>query len=106
METNFECLWDPYRSIPSLEIEGASVLDEVYWLNKDDPNYSMRRTTKSQGEDGGTNGKLALTGKARMELVMAHEEDLYDKRINEVMGKDFRKSNFWLFWRTMFAYEE
>ena len=28
MEEHFECLWDLYRSIPSLEIEGASVLDE------------------------------------------------------------------------------
>src|ERR1022692_4481625 len=28
MEDHFECLWDLYRSIPSLEIEGASVLDE------------------------------------------------------------------------------
>lgn len=28
MEAYFECLWDLYRSIPSLEIENASVLDE------------------------------------------------------------------------------
>ena len=30
MEEHFECLWDLYRSIPSLEIDGASVLDEFY----------------------------------------------------------------------------
>lgn len=35
MENHFECLWDLFHSIPSLEIEGASVLDEYYWLNKD-----------------------------------------------------------------------
>lgn len=40
MENHFECLWDLFRSIPSLETEGASVLDEYYWLNKKDPNYS------------------------------------------------------------------
>lgn len=28
MENHFECLWDLFRSIPSLEVEGASVLDE------------------------------------------------------------------------------
>ena len=39
MEEHFECLWDLYRSIPSLEIDGASVLDEFYWLDKDDPNW-------------------------------------------------------------------
>ena len=43
MEEHFECLWDLYRSIPSLEIEGASVLDEFYWLDKDDPNLSLQR---------------------------------------------------------------
>ena len=31
-------MWDLFRSIPSLETEGASVLDEYYWLNKEDPN--------------------------------------------------------------------
>ena len=38
MENHFECLWDLFRSIPSLETPGASVLDEYYWLNKHDPN--------------------------------------------------------------------
>merc|ERR1712230_86213 len=38
MESHFECLWDLFRSIPSLEVQDASVLDEFYWLNKDDPN--------------------------------------------------------------------
>ncbi|WP_312401559.1 oleate hydratase, partial [Stenotrophomonas indicatrix] len=42
MEDHFECLWDLFRSIPSLEIDDASVLDEFYWLNKDDPNYSLQ----------------------------------------------------------------
>ena len=40
-----------FRSIPSLEIEGASVLDEYYWLNKHDPNYSLCRATINQGKD-------------------------------------------------------
>ncbi len=43
MENHFECLWDLFRSIPSLEIPNASVLDEFYWLNKKDPNYSLCR---------------------------------------------------------------
>lgn len=36
MENHFECLWDLFRSVPSLEVEDASVLDEFYWLNKED----------------------------------------------------------------------
>ncbi len=52
---------------------------------------------------------FTLTSKARreiVELVLALPEQLYDKRINEVFGKDFFDSNFWLYWRTMFAFEE
>lgn len=108
MEDHFECLWDLYRSIPSLEVDG-SVLDEFYWLNKDDPNYSMMRTTKNQGEDGGTKNLFKLSSKAQknlMELIFMLPEGLYDKRISDVMGKDFLSSYFWLYWRTMFAFEE
>ena len=48
MENHFECLWDLFRSIPSLEIEDASVLDEFYWLNKEDPNYSRCRVIEER----------------------------------------------------------
>ncbi len=109
MEDHFECLWDLYRSIPSLEVEGASVLDEFYWLNKDDPNFSKQRATINRGEDAKTGMDFTLSHKAQkeiIELVLALPEDLYDKRINEVFGEDFFGSNFWLYWRTMFAFEE
>ena len=41
MDNHFEVMWDMLHSIPSLETEGASVLDEYYWLNKEDPNFSL-----------------------------------------------------------------
>ena len=50
MENHFECLWDLFRSIPSLEVPNASVLDEFYWLNKHDPNYSLCRATEDCGD--------------------------------------------------------
>lgn len=109
MENHFECLWDLFRSIPSLETPDASVLDEFYWLNKDDPNYSLMRTTRSRGCDGGLDGKFGLTHKAQKDLVklfFTRDEDLYDRRIDEVLGEDFRNSGFWVYWRTMFAFEE
>ena len=109
MESNFECLWDLFRSIPSLEEENASVLDEFFWLNRDDPNYTLRRTTKNQGEDGGTNFKFDLSQKAQQEIsniFTATPEEMEDKRIDEVFTREFLDSNFWLYWRTMFAFEE
>lgn len=109
MENHFECLWDLFRSIPSLETEGTSVLDEYYWLNKKDPNYSLLRATVNRGEDAHTDGKFGLSEKASMEIIklfMTKDEDLYDKQINEVFTDEFFSSNFWLYWRTMFAFED
>ena len=108
MENHFECLWDLFRSIPSLETEDASVLDEFYWLNKQDPNYSLCRATINRGEDARTDNKFTLSDKASMEIVklfMTPDEDLYDKTINDVFGDEFYQSNFWLYWQTMFAFE-
>jgi len=109
MEEHFECLWDLYRSIPSLETEGASVLDEFYWLDKDDPNSSLQRATVNRGEDAHTDGLFTLSEQAQKEIVklfLATREDMENKRINEVFGGEFLSSNFWLYWRTMFAFEE
>lgn len=109
MENHFECLWDLFRSIPSIETEGVSVLDEYYWLNKKDPNYSLMRATVNRGEDAHTDGKFTLTDKASMEIIrlfMSKEENLYDKKIEDVFTEEFFASNFWLYWRTMFAFEE
>ncbi|NKZ10493.1 oleate hydratase [Mycolicibacterium septicum DSM 44393] len=109
MEDHMECLWDLFRTIPSLEIEGASVLDEFYWLNKDDPNYSLCRATENRGQDAHTDNKFGLNAKAQKDIVkvfLATREELENKRIDEVFGKDFLDSNFWLYWRTMFAFEE
>ncbi|XVX19884.1 oleate hydratase [Actinomycetota bacterium] len=109
MEDHMECLWDAFRTVPSIEIEGASVLDEFYWLNKDDPNYSLQRVTEKQGQDAHTDGLFTLNAKAQRDLVkvfLATREEMEGKRINEVFGTDFLESNFWLYWRTMFAFEE
>ncbi|WP_312353374.1 oleate hydratase [Aminipila sp.] len=109
MENHFECLWDLFRSIPSLETEGASVLDEFYWLNKKDPNFSLMRATVNRGQDAHTDGKFGLTDKASMEIVklfFTRDEDLYDKQISDMFTEEFFGSNFWLYWRTMFAFEE
>lgn len=109
MENHFECLWDLFRTVPSLEIKDASVLDEFYWLNKEDPNFSNMRATMNQGKSAHTDGKFTLTDKASEEIVklfMTSEKELNDKRINDVFSEDFFNSNFWLYWRTMFAFEE
>ena len=108
MDNHFECMWDLVRSIPSIETEGVSVLDEYYWLNKADPNYSLCRATEKQGQDAHTDKKFGLSDKAAMEIMklfFTPDEELYNKRIDEIFDHEVLDSNFWLYWRTMFAFE-
>ncbi len=108
MDNHFECMWDLFRSIPSIETEGVSVLDEYYWLNKEDPNYSLCRATENRGEDAHTDGKFAISDKGAMEIMklfFTPDEELEDKRITDVFDDEVLNSNFWLYWRTMFAFE-
>ena len=100
-------MWDLFRSIPSIETDGVSVLDEYYWLNKADPNYSLCRVTEKQGQNAHTDGKFCLSDKACMELMQLFftpDEALADRRITDVLSPEVLDSNFWTYWRTMFAF--
>ncbi|KFN87107.1 hypothetical protein H702_08860 [Streptococcus equinus JB1] len=108
MDNHFECMWELFRSIPSIETEGVSVLDEFYWLNKADPNYSLCRATEKQGQDAHTDKKFGLSDKAALEIMKLYftpDEELYNRRIDEFFDDEVFGSNFWLYWRTMFAFE-
>ena len=108
MDNHFEVMWDLFHSIPSIETEGVSVLDEYYWLNKEDPNYSLCRATVNRGQNAHTDKKFAVSDKAQMEIMrlfFTPDEELYDKRIDEYFDDEVFDSNFWLYWRTMFAFE-
>ena len=109
MDNHFEVMWDLFRDIPSIETEGVSVLDEYYWLNKEDPNYSLCRATVNKGQDAHTDGKFDISDKGAMEIMklfFTPNEELQDKKINDIFTDEVFKSNFWLYWRTMFAFQE
>ena len=108
MDNHFEVMWDLFRSIPSIETEGVSVLDEYYWLNKKDPNFSLCRATENRGQDAHTDGKFAISDKGAMEIMhlfFTPDEELYNKKITDFFDDEVLNSNFWLYWRTMFAFE-
>ena len=108
MEDHFECMWDMYSSIPSLEIPGASYLDEYYWLDKDDPNSSNCRLIYNRGNQVPSDGQYQL-GKLSNELVklvLTPEDDLEGKTIEDWFSADFFETNFWTYWATMFAFEK
>ncbi len=108
MDNHFECMWDMFRDVPSIENPEVSVLDEYYWLNKHDPNYSLCRASINRGENAHTDGKFALDKESALalsKLFMTPEKDLEDKKISEVLPESFWSTNFWLYWQTMFAFQ-
>lgn len=109
MDNHFECMWDMFRSVPSIETPDVSVLDEYYWLNKHDPNYSLCRATEDCGKDAHTDKMFKLDKESAMalsKLFITKEEDLEDKKIEEVLPESFWNTNFWLYWQTMFAFQK
>ena len=109
MDNHFECMWDMFRSVPSIETPEVSVLDEYYWLNKHDPNYSLCRATINCGEDAHTDKLFKLDKKSALalsKLFITKEEDLENKKISDVLPDSFWETNFWLYWQTMFAFQK
>ena len=109
MDNHFEVMWDTFRDVPSLETPGVSVLDEYYWLNKHDPNYSLCRATEHCGQDAHTDGQFKLdkdSALALSKLFLTPETALEGKKISEVMPDSFWNTNFWLYWQTMFAFQK
>ena len=109
MDNHFEIMWDVFRDVPSIETPSVSVLDEYYWLNKHDPNYSLCRATVNKGEDAHTDKLFKLDKDSAMalsQLFITPEADLEDKKISDVLPESFWETNFWLYWQTMFAFQK
>lgn len=107
MGHHFEVLWDLFSVIPSREDPEMSILDYLYYTNLDDPNFSNCRVTKNCGERY-DNGKFNLSKDVIEEiirLILTLDNKLQDVSVEEILSKDFLESDFWTYYRTMFAFE-
>lgn len=108
MDMTYENLWDIFQDIPALELpEPYSVLDEYRLVNDNDSNYSKARLIHNQGEikDFSKFGLEKKDQLAIVRLLLKKKEDIDNLTIEDYFSKDFLASNFWFFWRTMFAFE-
>ncbi|MCK5857305.1 MAG: oleate hydratase [Bacteroidales bacterium] len=107
MEEHYECLWDLYGKVPSIEEEGRTVLEEFKELNDADPNFSNVRAISNKGEkyrktDLGLSEK---NSKELTKLLLTKEEDLGAQTVEEYFDASFLGTDMWLYWRSMFAFE-
>ena len=82
---------DLFKSIPSIVNPGETVFSEYYYLNKEDPNFSLCRVTEKQGQDAHTDRKYGLTPGAATQLLklfMATNKSLEDKKIDDVFDDE------------------
>jgi len=107
MEKHYECLWDLYGEVPSIEEKGRTVLEEFKELNDADPNFSNVRAISNKGEKY-RKTDLGLSEKNSNELtklLLTKEEDLGAQSVEEYFDASFLETDMWLYWRSMFAFE-
>lgn len=107
MGHHFETLWDLYSAVPSSENPEESILDHIFYTNLDDPNFSKCRITHENGKRYDEE-KFNLSDKALKEIVeltITKDENLQNKQIDEVFSEETLNSDFWILWRSMFAFQ-
>ena len=108
MDMTYQNFWDVFSEIPALELPAPfTVLDEFRIVNDADKNWSKARLLEKQGQikDFSTMELTRLQQIELLKLLMARKEDLDDITVEAWFSEDFLKTNFYLFWRTMFAFQ-
>lgn len=107
MEEHYECTWDLFGDIPTLENPERTVLDDMKEINDWDPNISAKRVIQNRGEEVDSSD-LELKDhhiEQLTKLFLAKEEDLGNLTVEQFFTPDFFETNMWLLWRSMFAFQ-
>jgi oleate hydratase len=104
---NYECTWDLYKSIPSLQDLDRSVFDETVAFNKKYPSHSLarlvdRRRAKVPVESVGFSMRDRLE---LLKLAECDEEKLGSSCITDWLSPQFFETAFWYMWATTFAFQ-
>ncbi|WP_250675578.1 oleate hydratase [Paraclostridium ghonii] len=107
MEEHYECTWDLFSSIPSMEEPNKTILEEFRELNMKDPNESTCRLLHNCGEkaDFSSLGLNDSHIKQLAKLFLATEAELGTTTVEQFFDISFFDTNMWYFWRSMFAFE-
>ena len=107
LEPYMECLWDLFGSIPSLEEEGRTVLDETRECNKNWEIDSNHRLWE-QGfvpHDQSTMGLTPEVQEQMVKMMLTPENELEDITMEQWFSPSFFKSQLWYYWSAMLAFQ-
>ncbi len=104
---NYECTWDLFKSIPSLDRPGKSVFDETVEFNEKHKSNSMARLVDKRREKVPVRS-MGFSIQDRIELMKlteVNEEKLGTTRITDWLSPSFFETSFWYMWSTTFAFQ-
>lgn len=104
---NYECTWDLFKTIPSLEHDGQTVFDETVAFNEKYKAHSMARLVNRLRAKMPVES-MGFTMHDRAELLAlsnASEEALGTSTITDWLSPAFFETEFWYMWATTFAFQ-
>ncbi|MDP3295904.1 MAG: oleate hydratase [Nevskia sp.] len=104
---NYECTWDLFKSIPSLEHKGMSVFDETVAFNEKLVSNSMARLVDRRRAKVPVKS-MGFSMHDRVELLKlatASEDVLLASPITDWLSPRFFETEFWFMWATTFAFQ-
>ncbi|MDI3297331.1 oleate hydratase [Janthinobacterium tructae] len=104
---NYECTWDLFKSIPSLEHAGQSVYDETIAFNERHIPHSRARLVDRNRFKVDVSS-MGFSMQDRLELLKlteADEDTLGSSAITDWLSPEFFDTKFWYMWATTFAFQ-
>lgn len=107
LESQMECLYELFGFIPSLKNPERTVLDEFRELNIEEPIKSHCRLVENHGQkaDFSTLGLSYEDMMSLNKLVLTNDDVIGNATCEQWFKPEFFETNFWYFWRSMFAFE-
>ncbi len=109
LDDNSPCLADLMHTLPGLSEEDQTLLEEFVSLNREDPNYSLCRLTEKRGQKVPFDGRFGLSDSACSQifkLLLASDEELAEKQIQDLCNEDVTDSLFWLYLSTSYSFQK
>ena len=104
---NYECTWDLYKSIPSLNFPGKTVFDETIEFNTQHKSNAMACLVDSRRAKVPVSS-MGFSMQNRQELLklsLANEDELDAGCITDWLSPEFFETEFWYMWATTFAFQ-
>ncbi|MDU6358820.1 MAG: oleate hydratase [Clostridiales bacterium] len=109
-EETYENFWELFSSIPSLDMPGMSVTEEILNFDHHHPTHAQARLVDKNGKilDVKSMGFNQADRMALGKLMITPEEKLDDMTIEEWFAHTphFFETNFWYMWQTTFAFQK